>query len=253
MLSKYRKEGPFEMSTPLSLLEKLVYPGRLIVIGRTSGGAAVVIYAITGRSPSSQARRLVQREAGIWVEPTDEDILRQGRVDLLVYPALLISAGRVAVSNGKQTADVREAVATGTPPVAALATALARWDFEPDAPTFTPRISGCVTSSGAALSIIKRSPNGETLRSYFEVPDSPDQGRLVSTYQGENRDPLPAFIGEPLVVDLPPGSARETAEAAYAALAPRAGNPDFRVAVACYRDRGAPRPEVHIINRHERT
>jgi len=241
------------MTPSLSPLEDLTYPGRLIIIGRLSGGPAVVLYAITGRSVSSQARRLVQKEAGIWVEPTDEAVLRQGRVELLVYPALLISAGGVAVSNGRQTADVRDAVAAGAAPVAALAAALARWDFEPDAPTFTPRISGCVTASGAALSIIKRSPDGGTLRSYFEVPDSRERGRLVSTYQGENRDPLPAFAGEPLEVSLPAGGARETAEAAYAALAPRPGNPDFRVAVACYRDRGASGPEVHIINRHERT
>jgi len=241
------------MTPPLSPLEGLTYPGRLIIIGRASGGPAVVLYAITGRSASSQARRLVQREAGVWVEPTDEAVLRQGRVELLVYPALLISAGGVAVSNGRQTADVGDAVAAGAAPVAALAAALARWDFEPDAPTFTPRISGCVTASGAALSIIKRSPDGGTLRSYFEVPDSPERGRLVSTYQGENRDPLPAFAGEPLEVSLPAGGARETAEAAYAALGPRPGNPDFRVAVACYRYRGTAGPEVHIINRHERT
>jgi len=240
------------MPQPLSLLRNLAYPGRLIVIGRT-GGAAVVIYAITGRSASSQARRLVRRDAGVWVEPTDEEILRQGRVDLLVYPALLIAAGGVAVSNGKQTTDIHNALALGAEPVATLATALSRWDFEPDAPTFTPRISGCVTAAGAALSIVKRGPDGGSLRSYFEVPASPDQGRFVSTYQGENRDPLPAFVGEPLTVDLPPGGARETAEAAYAALAPRTGNPDFRVAVACFRDPGAAEPEVHIINRHERT
>ncbi|MDH4197687.1 MAG: IMP cyclohydrolase [Candidatus Aminicenantes bacterium] len=241
------------MPSPLSLLENLAYPGRLIVIGWMPGGAAVVIYAITGRSASSQARRLVQREAGIWVEPTDEAVLRQGRVDLLVYPALLIAAGGVAVSNGKQTADIRDALVAGAQPVAALGAALARWDYEPDAPTFTPRISGCVTAAGAALGIVKRAPDGVSLRSYFEVPASPDQGRLVSTYQGENRDPLPASVGEPLAVDLPPGGARETAEAAYAALAPRAGSPDFRVAVACYRELGASSREVHIINRQERT
>lgn len=241
------------MPSPLSPLENLVYPGRLIIIGRTPGGAAVVIYAVTGRSASSQARRLVQREAGVWVEPTDEAVLRQGRVDLLVYPALLFAAGGVAVSNGKQTTDIRDALVSGARPVAALGAAMAPWDYEPDAPTFTPRISGCVTAAGAALSVVKRAPDGASLRSYFEVPASPGQGRLVSTYQGENRDPLPAFVGEPIVVDLPPGGAREAAEAVYAALAPRAGNPDFRVAVAGYREIGASSSEIHIINRHERT
>ncbi len=58
-------------------LESLEYPGRLIIIGAApEGGRAAILYAITGRSPSSQARRLVLRNDGIWVEPTDEATLR---------------------------------------------------------------------------------------------------------------------------------------------------------------------------------
>ena len=48
---------------PTSTLAGLEYPGRLIVIGAPEGGAgAAIVYAITGRSPSSQARRLVHRD-----------------------------------------------------------------------------------------------------------------------------------------------------------------------------------------------
>jgi hypothetical protein len=46
------------MDHAMLTLTSLEYPGRLIVIGapRQSGKAGIV-YAITGRSPSSQARR----------------------------------------------------------------------------------------------------------------------------------------------------------------------------------------------------
>jgi IMP cyclohydrolase len=237
-------------------LESLEYPGRLIVIGAApDGGKAAIIYAVTGRSPSSQARRLVLRDGGIWVVPTDEATLRQGNVDLLIYPAVLFGRAGIAVSNGKQTTDVRDRLAPGLGPVPALAAALASWDFEPDSPIFTPRISGCLVGGAASLSVVRRGPSGETLRNYFEAGLRPGEGRLVSTYEGPNADPLPVFRGEPRFVDLAGSTAAETAEAAYRSLAPVRPEKDFRVAVACvFVSLGEPvKADVHIINRHERT
>ncbi len=234
----------------------LEYPGRLIVIGAPAGGGrAAVLYAITGRSPSSQARRLVSRDGGIWVQPTDEATLKQGNVDLLVYPAVLFGRAGLAVSNGKQTSDVHDRLAPGVSAVAALAAALAAWDFEPDAPIFTPRISGALAGGAAGLSVVRRGPSGQTLRNYFEVDLRPGEGRLVSTYEGPNAEPLPVFAGEPRFLALPGSTPAETAEAAYRSLGPAPDGRDFRVAVACvYVPPDDPgRAEVHIINRHERT
>jgi IMP cyclohydrolase len=242
-----------DQATDLASLE---YPGRLIVIGAAPrGGRAVVVYAITGRSPSSQARRLVSRDGGVWVEPTDEATLKQGHVELLVYPAVLFGPAGLAVSNGRQTADVRDRLGAGPGPVAALAAALAGWDFEPDAPIFTPRISGGLTGAGAALSVVRRGPAGETLRCFYEAGARPGRGRLVSTYEGPNADPLPVFRGEPRFVDLAGATAAETAEAVYGRLGPGPSGRDFRVAVAClYVVPGRPDgADIHIINRHERT
>jgi IMP cyclohydrolase len=239
-----------------TMLASLDYPGRLIAIGQASpGGQAVIIYAVTGRSPSSQARELVFRDGGIWVQPTDEATLRQGNVDLLVYPAVLSGPAGIAVSNGKQTADVRDRLRPGADPVAALAEALAGWEFEPDAPIFTPRISGALIGRTAALSVVRRGPSGESLRSYFEARLRPGEGRLVSTYEGPNTDPLPVFSGEPRFIAVPGASAAEVAEAIYRGLAPGASGKDFRVAVAClFVEPGRPeKTGVHIINRHERT
>jgi IMP cyclohydrolase len=244
------------MDVAATTLASLEYPGRLIVLGAApQGGRTVIIYAITGRSPSSQARKLVRRDGGIWVEPTDEATLKQGNVELLVYPAVLIGPSGIAVSNGRQTGDVRDRLGAGTAPVAALAAALAGWDFEPDAPIFTPRISGCLAPSGAGLSVVRRGPSGESLRNFFEVALRPGEGRLVSTYEGPNADPLPVFRGEPRFVALAGASAAETAETAYRGLGPGPAGKDFRVAVAClYVEAGRPdAADVHIINRHERT
>jgi IMP cyclohydrolase len=238
---------------PLATLE---YPGRLIAMGlASSGGRAVIVYAITGRSPSSQARKLVLRDSGIWVQPTDEDVLKTGNVDLLVYPALLFGPAGVAVSNGKQTADIRDGLGSGAGPIGVLSRALAAWDFEPDAPIFTPRISGCLVRGSAGLSLVRRGEAGETLRSYFEVPLREGEGRLVSTYEGPNRDPLPSFTGEPRRVGLAGASAREMAETVYCELGPVLPQKDFRVSVACVSTplAGTGDLDVHIINRHERT
>jgi IMP cyclohydrolase len=139
--------------------------------------------------------------------------------------------------------------------VAVLSQALAAWDYEPDSPIYTPRISGCLVRGTAGLSIVRRGESGESLRSYFEVPFREGEGRFVSTYAGPNSDPLPAFEGEPRRIGLAGKTARETAEAVYEDLAPATAGKDFRVAVACVfvslSDPG--RIDLHIINRHERT
>ena len=120
--------------------------------------------------------------------------------------------------------------------MAALGNALRTWDFEPDAPNHTPRISGCL-ADGAALSIVKRAADGTVLRAYFEVPKAAGKGKLIATYTGVNTNPLPSFAGEPLDVEIPYASAREAAAALYKALAPEKGKDDYRVAVAVvYRD-----------------
>ena len=242
------------MSNPLAPLGGMAYPGRLIALGRDgSGRSVVVLYAVTGRSVSSQARRLVRDGRAVWTRPTDSEVLKTGRAELLVYPAIMIGKG-IAVSNGRQTADL-DPDGEGSP-VQTLERGLRAWSYEPDAPIFTPRIGGCVLPSGrAALAVLRRSAEGATLRSFFEIPLEPGRGRFVATYAGENRDPVPAFEGEPREIGLVGGAARETAEAAYAALGPTGETGrDLRVAVACLFADAADlsRFELHIINREER-
>lgn len=242
------------MKRPLSALARMTYPGRLIALGRDASGAFnIVIYAITGRSPSSQARKLVSEGNAVWTKPTDPAVLKKGNPDLLVYPALMMGGG-IAVSNGKQTADIR-AAEEGSP-VLVLDSALKNWSFEPDDPIFTPRISGCVLPSNrAALSLIRRGSGGAALRSFFEFSLTPGLGKFVATYRGENEDPLPSYQGDPLALEIKDETPEAMAEAVYDALGPKHGGTDFRVAVACVFAPAADMKayRLHIINRRERT
>lgn len=243
------------MYKEFSNLRDKEYPGRLIIIGRDPlDENAVIVYAITGRSPSSQARRIELTAEGAWVKPTDEKILSAGDPDLLIYPAILYGKG-LAVSNGKQTADIRDHLSLGMDPEYILSSALHSWEYEPDAPAFTPRISGCVLSDGrAALSIIRRAADGTSLKHFYGVSMIPGKAKMISTYSGENRDPLPSFSGEPENLRLTLDTAEDTARAVYNALRPNKQGQDFRVAVVCVflPDSKTSGFNISVINRSEK-
>lgn len=239
------------MKSLFDTLQAMPYPGRIVIVGAGPAGRTCVLYAITGRSPSSQARRLEidAMEQKIFVRPTDEQTLRTGNPDLLVYDAILCGKTGLAVSNGKQTTDVFAALHAGAHAGSVLHKGLADWEYEPDEPNWTPRISGCI-ADGAALSVLKRAGNGGVLRNTFEFPLIAGQGRMVATYSGQNATPLPSFAGEPRVLALPFGSAQEAAEALYDALAPADGQPDFRVASAAAMHAHGGAVSLYVQNRH---
>jgi IMP cyclohydrolase len=222
------------MVEALENLAKMEYPGRVIIIGCSPEKDTIILYAITGRSPSSQARRLeIEEDYGkVIVKPTDKEILKKGMPDLLVYPALSSQKEGIAVSNGKQTEDIEDLLEEWANPVDVLTKALAKWEYEPDEPNYTPRISGCVIFDEAALSIIKRADDGSAMRQYFTVPRILGKGKMISTYAGVNEKPLSSFQGGPIDVGLPWTDVKQAIDAMYEALAPKQGQPDFRVAVA---------------------
>ena len=245
-----------KMTQELEFLSAMEYPGRVIIIGSDPAGEnAVVVYAITGRSSSSQARKIIVENNHLLVIPTDEAVVKEGNPDLLIYPAISISGG-IVVSNGKQTGDILAGLHSQRIPLEILRAALSRWDYEPDPPAFTPRISGCLNASGeAALSIIRRDEDGSSHRDYFDCSLRPGFGKIITTYAGTNMDPLPSFSGVPVDCVLKRDSAGEMAEAVYTALGAKEKTRDFRVAVACVfvKDLGKNRYTLAIINRHERT
>jgi IMP cyclohydrolase len=243
------------MIDSLANLNAMAYPGRIIMIGLDGPAEHVItLYAITGRSPSSQARRLKLQAGSVWTEPTDGEAIGKERHELLIYRAIAVGHG-VAVSNGRQTEDVLKAVQAGEEPEKSLRLALEGWSYEPDAPHFTPRISGCALPSGrACLSIIKRAGNGTSEKLFFPYDLEPGKGRMIATYSGREETPLPSFSGDPLTMEIKAKDAATLAEAIYSALEPKDSARDYRVAVACVY---ASNPDflkldVHIINKSER-
>jgi len=242
------------MADKLKKLGSMDYPGRVIILGKDLSGSYVVVYAVTGRSLSSQARKIIAKKNGAWVEPYDEVTLKRGNVDLLVYPAIQISKG-IAVSNGKHTSAIRDCLANHKNPGEVLSNALENWNYEPDAPNYTPRISGCVIKhEKAALSIIKRASDGSAYKNYYEISLMEGKGKMIATYTGDNLNPLPSFEGEPIDLDLYEKSPEETAEAVYKALSPKKHEKDFRVSVAVlFADTTKfEKYTIAVINRHER-
>ncbi|MEA2005702.1 MAG: IMP cyclohydrolase [Acidobacteriota bacterium] len=244
------------MSSILKVFERIKYLGRIIIIGKDSSGEnIVIIYAITGRSPSSQARKILFKKNVALVLPTDTEILKKGNIDLLIYPAVIISNG-IAVSNGKQTKDIAKNLQEGKIAIDVLKASLQDWDYEPDKPAYTPRISGCVLSPNeAALSIIKRAGNGDSEKLFFKFPLIQGKGKMIATYSGENKDPLPSFQGEPLDIELNENTAKKTANAVYQALGPKEKENDLRVSVVCVYANVKNLDEYHvsIINKQGRT
>lgn len=116
------------------------YPGRGIVMGVNKERThAIQVYWIMGRSENSRNRVLV-------VNPMEEDVVRTEPFDptrvedpsLIIYTAMREVEGVHLVSNGDQTDTVADAMKAGI----TFAAGLAQRTHEPDAPNYTPRITG---------------------------------------------------------------------------------------------------------------
>src|SRR3989344_6319391 len=98
------------MKDDFSSLEKMLYPGRGIIVGLTPSENPFIGYFLTGRSKSSQARKLVYSESVypektgiVRTEATDKEQLEKGNPSLLLYPALVSVRDIIIASNGIQT------------------------------------------------------------------------------------------------------------------------------------------------------
>ncbi len=176
------------------------YPGRGIVLGRSDRGHWVQVYWIMGRSVNSRNRVFVR----------DQDIVRTQAADpskvedpsLIIYNAMRRLGPLCLVTNGAQTDGLYDGMAQGL----TFTEALAKWQHEPDAPNFTPRISGALDlSSGEVwLSLIKASPFTPSAcehHFYRYTHMDPGTGYTVTTYSGDG-NPLPSFSGPPYLTPL---------------------------------------------------
>lgn len=189
-----------------SLQQKLqtnAYPGRGIVLGRSADGAyAVSAYFIMGRSENSRNRVFVEDGAGIRTQAFDPS--KMVDPSLIIYAPVRVLGDLTIVTNGDQTDTVYEQIQTGK----TFEESLRIREFEPDAPNYTPRISGIIDQTGGgfsyALSILKSADgNPDSCQRYTFSYEKPlaGIGHFIHTYQGDG-NPLPSFEGEPEKVEI---------------------------------------------------
>lgn len=191
----------------LNITEELrsnAYPGRGIIIGMSEDGtSAVTAYFIMGRSENSRNRVFVTDGDGIRTQAFDESKLTDP--SLIIYAPVRVLGNKTIVTNGDQTDTIYE----GMNNQLTFEQSLRTREFEPDAPNYTPRISGVIKCSDGgfnyALSILK-SANGNPVscqRFTFTYKNPiPGQGHFIHTYKGDG-NPLPSFEGEPKLIGIP--------------------------------------------------
>ena len=190
----------------LSLRQELsqnTYPGRGIVIGRSEDGrSAVAAYFIMGRSENSRNRIFVEEKNGIRTQAFDPAKLTDP--SLIIYAPVRILGRKLIVTNGDQTDTVYDGLSSGK----TFEQSLRKRCFEPDAPNYTPRISGLLDFEDGVfsyeMSVLKSAPDNEggCCRYTFSYENpAPGEGRFLHTYMGDGT-PLPSFAGEPERVGL---------------------------------------------------
>lgn len=191
------------------------YPGRGIILGKTADGShSVAAYFIMGRSENSRNRIFSETDDGIRTEAFDPS--KMVDPSLIIYHPVRLYEGRLIVTNGDQTDTIWQGMQQGKTPETALRTR----EFEPDAPNYTPRISGVLEKDGAYQLSILKSFDGDPAccKRFFYEYDRPvaGMGHFIHTYMGDG-NPLPSFEGEPKTVRIA-GSASEFAETLWKSL-----------------------------------
>ena len=193
----------YEISNIAELLSGNPYPGRGIVIGKSKNGKhAAAAYFIMGRSENSRNRVFSVKNGDVFTEPFDYAKVEDP--SLIIYSAIRKYNNSLIVTNGDQTDTIYDFMAKGEDMRAALRTR----EFEPDAPNFTPRISGVLSffdgDFSYEMSILKSADAvGSACNRYFyEYASLAGVGHFIHTYVTDG-NPIPTFQGEPERVAIP--------------------------------------------------
>jgi hypothetical protein len=159
-----------------------------------------------GRSENSRNRVFAESGEGIRTKAFDE--AKMTDPSLVIYNCVRVSGSKLIVTNGDQT----DTIAALMDQQQTFEQALRTREFEPDAPNFTPRISGILhfAESGFnyAMSILKtNSGDSSSCLRYSFAYNNPaaGEGRFVHTYKSDG-DPLPSFEGEPVRIEIAGGA-----------------------------------------------
>ena len=180
-------------------LRNNTYPGRGIIIGKSEDGEnMVIVYFIMGRSVNSRNRVFIEQEGGIRTEAFDPAKLSDP--SLVIYAPVRVIDGKTIVTNGDQTDTINDFIKDGKTFDEALRTRT----FEPDAPNFTPRVSGIVENGTYKLSILKsNNGNPDSAQRFFYEYMEPvaGEGHFIHTYLHDG-NPIPSFEGDPTPMEI---------------------------------------------------
>ena len=225
-------------------LSSNTYPGRGIILGRTPDGKkAAIAYFIMGRSVNSRNRVFVTDGDGIRTQAHDPALLSDP--SLVIYAPVRVLGSSTIVTNGDQTDTIYDMMSQGR----TFEDALRTRSFEPDAPNYTPRISGLVAKDGSyRLSILKsNNGNGASAQRFFYEYSQPvaGEGHFIHTYRCDG-DPIPSYEGEPTLVEIP-----DLALDAFTQLVWENLNPDNKVSLFTrYIDLETGAAESRIVNKN---
>ncbi len=193
----------YEIKSMKDRIDGNPYVGRGIVIGKSSDGKkAATAYFIMGRSANSRNRVFTVKNGEVFTEPFDASKVEDP--SLIIYAAIRKIENKLIVTNGDQTDTVYDGIVTGK----SFSESLESREFEPDAPNFTPRISGMLTFGENdfkyEMSILKSlDENGSDCARYtFSYPSKAGIGHFIHTYVTDG-NPIPTFQGEPERVAIP--------------------------------------------------
>ena len=179
-------------------LRENAYPGRGIILGKSPDGKkAVAAYFIMGRSENSRNRIFVEDGERIRTQAFDPAKLTDP--SLIIYAPVRVLGNKTIVTNGDQTDTIYE----GMDRQMTFEQSLRSREFEPDAPNYTPRISGIMHIENGtynyAMSILKSNdgrPEGCCRYTFAYEKPAAGEGHFIHTYQCDG-NPLPSFEGEP--------------------------------------------------------
>ncbi|MBQ1977708.1 MAG: IMP cyclohydrolase [Ruminococcus sp.] len=184
------------------LLENNTYPGRGIIIGKSEDSKkAVTAYFIMGRSENSRNRVFIEQGDEVIIHPFDASKVEDP--SLIIYSPIRVFENNLIVTNGDQTDTVYEGLEAGM----SFEQALTQREFEPDAPNFTPRISGMITFDEKdftyKMNILKSADaQGSACNRYnFAYNSLSGVGHFIHTYVCDG-NPIPTFMGEPERIDI---------------------------------------------------
>ena len=193
----------YEVNDIVKQVEGNSYVGRGIVIGKSADGKkACTAYFIMGRSANSRNRIFTEKNGEVFTEPFD--VSKVEDPSLIIYAAIRKFENKLIVTNGDQTDTIYDFIKEGK----GFREALNTREFEPDAPNFTPRISGMATFRDGdfsyEMSILKSiDEKGSACARYtYDYPSIAGLGHFIHTYVCDG-NPIPTFQGEPERVIIP--------------------------------------------------